>query len=217
VYAQSAGDLLECETTWHRDAYGTPLTQFSIKLLFYMEPPTVLRLCVGSRQLYDWPYDRTPGAAFTLSIDRATNVVAPPVVRHLYPAMNQIESLHPYSSLTIDAALFVVIILFNELGFQLGKFVQEHTNSELKGLTGSIQASMLRIRLGHAPAVYRIYCLSRDDGLFKRVNGQTYRRANRVGVAADHADRISYYRSGPAPARAHPGESGRDHGTATQR
>ena len=40
VYAESAGDLLECETTWHRDTYGTPLTQFSIKLLFYMEPLT---------------------------------------------------------------------------------------------------------------------------------------------------------------------------------
>ncbi len=57
--------------------------------------------------------------------------------------MNQLEILYPYSSVTIVAALFVVMILFNELGFQLGKFVQEHTNSELKALTGSIQASML--------------------------------------------------------------------------
>ena len=57
--------------------------------------------------------------------------------------MNQIEILYPYSSVAIVAALFVVMITFNELGFQCGRFVQEHTNSELKALTGSIQASML--------------------------------------------------------------------------
>ena len=57
--------------------------------------------------------------------------------------MNQIEFLYPYSSVTIVAALFCIIIVFNELGVRLGRFVQEHTNSELKALTGSIQASML--------------------------------------------------------------------------
>ena len=36
---------------------------------------------------------------------------------------------------------------------QLGKFVQEHTNSELKALTSSIQASMLRM-LGPLAGLY---------------------------------------------------------------
>jgi hypothetical protein len=57
--------------------------------------------------------------------------------------MNQLEILYPYSSVAIVVALFLVMILFNELGFHLGRFVQEHTTSELKALTGSIQASML--------------------------------------------------------------------------
>jgi hypothetical protein len=57
--------------------------------------------------------------------------------------MNQLEILYPHSSVAIVATLFFVIVLFNELGYQLGRFVQEHTNSELKTLTGSIQASTL--------------------------------------------------------------------------
>ena len=57
--------------------------------------------------------------------------------------MNQIEILYPHSSIAIVSALFLVMVLVNELGFWLGRFVQEHTNSELKALTGSIQASML--------------------------------------------------------------------------
>lgn len=39
-YAQSAGDILECETTWHRDTYGSPLSQLSVKLLLYLDPLT---------------------------------------------------------------------------------------------------------------------------------------------------------------------------------
>jgi len=57
--------------------------------------------------------------------------------------MVQSAILYPYSSVGIAATLFVVIILCNEIGFRLGRFVQEHTDSELKTLTGSIQASVL--------------------------------------------------------------------------
>jgi hypothetical protein len=57
--------------------------------------------------------------------------------------MNSPEILYPYSSVAIVAALFLLIIVCNELGFHLGRFVQGHTTSEIKTLTGSIQASIL--------------------------------------------------------------------------
>jgi hypothetical protein len=57
--------------------------------------------------------------------------------------MNQIEILYPYSSVAIAITLFLAMLLFNEIGFQVGRFVQEHTDSEVKTLTGSIQASVL--------------------------------------------------------------------------
>ncbi len=55
VYAESSGDLLDCETTWHRDTYGSPLTQLGIKLLFYLEPLTeetgALRVLPGTNYI----------------------------------------------------------------------------------------------------------------------------------------------------------------------
>lgn len=57
--------------------------------------------------------------------------------------MNQTEFLYGYSSVAIALTLFFVIILFNEIGFRLGSFVQSRTDSEAKSLTGSIQASIL--------------------------------------------------------------------------
>lgn len=57
--------------------------------------------------------------------------------------MTQPEILYPFSSVAIVATLFGLIVLFNELGFRLGRFVQVHTTSEIKTLTGSIQASVL--------------------------------------------------------------------------
>ena len=57
--------------------------------------------------------------------------------------MSETEILYPYSSVLIASVLFLVIVLFNEVGFRIGRFVQEHTDSEIKALTGSIQASIL--------------------------------------------------------------------------
>ncbi|MGV8991081.1 MAG: hypothetical protein ACOH1Q_06725 [Thiobacillus sp.] len=39
--------------------------------------------------------------------------------------------------------VFVLILLFNEIGFHIGRFVQGRTSNEIKSLTGSIQASIL--------------------------------------------------------------------------
>ncbi len=57
--------------------------------------------------------------------------------------MNQQELLYGYSSITIAITLFIAIIIFNEIGFRVGRFVQSRTDNEVKVLTGSIQASIL--------------------------------------------------------------------------
>ncbi|QPG06661.1 DUF4239 domain-containing protein [Salinimonas marina] len=51
--------------------------------------------------------------------------------------------LYSFSSLLIVAVLFSAIVLTNEVGFRLGRFVQRHTDEEVKSYTGSIQASIL--------------------------------------------------------------------------
>jgi len=57
--------------------------------------------------------------------------------------MNEQELLYNYSSIVIAAMLFFIIIIFNEIGFQAGRFVQSSTDDEVRSLTGSIQASVL--------------------------------------------------------------------------
>lgn len=57
--------------------------------------------------------------------------------------MGQQEVIYGYSSLVISALLFIAIVVFNEAGFRIGRFVQSSTDSEVKALTGSIQASIL--------------------------------------------------------------------------
>ena len=57
--------------------------------------------------------------------------------------MDHNELLYGYSSIAIAFTLFVTIVLFNEAGFRVGRFVQARTNDEIKTLTGSIQASIL--------------------------------------------------------------------------
>ncbi len=57
--------------------------------------------------------------------------------------MNQEELLYGQSSVVIAVALFCAIILVNEVGYRIGRFVQSRTDKEVKELTGSIQASIL--------------------------------------------------------------------------
>jgi hypothetical protein len=57
--------------------------------------------------------------------------------------MNQQELLYNHSSVTIAIVLFISIIILNEVGFRVGRFVQVRTDSEFKALTSSIQASVL--------------------------------------------------------------------------
>lgn len=51
--------------------------------------------------------------------------------------------LFEYSSVTITLVLFLLIIVGNEAGFRIGRFVQRQTDEEIKTLTGAIQASIL--------------------------------------------------------------------------
>ena len=51
--------------------------------------------------------------------------------------------LYEFSSLFITLALFLLIIIFNEVGFRIGQFVQNRSDNEIKTLTGAIQASVL--------------------------------------------------------------------------
>ncbi len=49
--------------------------------------------------------------------------------------MNQQELLYGYSSVAIAVTLFIAIIVFNEIVFRVGRFVQARTDSEVKALT----------------------------------------------------------------------------------
>lgn len=57
--------------------------------------------------------------------------------------MEQEQLLFNFSSIAITATLFVMIMLLNEAGFHVGRFIQESTDEEIKTLTGAIQASIL--------------------------------------------------------------------------
>ena len=38
-YAESDGNLYFCDSEWHCDIYGAPMTQDHLKLSFYLDPP----------------------------------------------------------------------------------------------------------------------------------------------------------------------------------
>lgn len=57
--------------------------------------------------------------------------------------MSQEELLYGYSSITIAIILFLAIMLINEVGFRVGRYVQSATDDEVKTLTGAVQASIL--------------------------------------------------------------------------
>ena len=57
--------------------------------------------------------------------------------------MEQQQILYNFPSIAITAILFVLIIMCNEIGFRIGRYVQNRTDDEIKTLTGAIQASVL--------------------------------------------------------------------------
>lgn len=59
--------------------------------------------------------------------------------------MNQLDFLYNTSSITITIVLFLLILLLSELGFRLGRYVQDQTDTEIKALTGAVQAAILAL------------------------------------------------------------------------
>ncbi len=57
--------------------------------------------------------------------------------------MDQPNFLYSHGSVVIATVLFLLIVLANEFGFRVGRFIQGKTDSEVRSLTGSIQASIL--------------------------------------------------------------------------
>lgn len=57
--------------------------------------------------------------------------------------MNQQLIFYDFSSAATTVTLFLLIIILNEAGFHVGRFVQNRTDEEIKTLTGAIQASIL--------------------------------------------------------------------------
>ena len=53
------------------------------------------------------------------------------------------DLLYQWSSLSISLALLVMMVVANECGFRLGRFIQKNTDDEVKSLTGAIQGSIL--------------------------------------------------------------------------
>ncbi len=93
--------------------------------------------------------------------------------------MNQLEFLYEFSSLAIATTLFVAIIVFNEVGFRIGRFVQSRTDSEVKTLTGSIQASILGLL-----ALLLGFTFSMSMQRFDNRNMALIDEANVIGTAA---------------------------------
>ena len=92
--------------------------------------------------------------------------------------MNQQELLYAYSSVAIAVTLFIAIIMFNEIGFRVGRFVQARTNSEVKALTGSIQASILGLL-----ALLLGFTFSMSMQRFDNRNMALIDEANAIGTA----------------------------------
>ena len=93
--------------------------------------------------------------------------------------MNEHELLYGYSSLLIAASLFMAIILFNEFGFRAGRFIQAQTDTQVKVLTGSIQASVLGL-LALLPGFTFSMSMQRYDNRSMALIDE----ANAIGTAA---------------------------------
>ena len=57
--------------------------------------------------------------------------------------MPQLDLFYSYSSITLTAVLFILIVLNKEIVFRIGRFVQNRSDTEIKSLTASVQASVL--------------------------------------------------------------------------
>jgi len=87
--------------------------------------------------------------------------------------MNQQYIMYDHSSVTIIIILFVLIVLANEIGYRVGRFHQNLTDSEHKTLTNAIQASilgLLALLLGFTFSMSMARYDNRNHALIDEVN-----------------------------------------------
>jgi hypothetical protein len=77
-YRASDGQRFYCDTSWHYDAYGTPLDRTTVKLSFYLDP---LRAGSGAIRVIPGTHDHRSRFARTL---QETLYRAPDGIRELY-------------------------------------------------------------------------------------------------------------------------------------
>lgn len=107
--------------------------------------------------------------------------------------MEQQELLYGFNSLAIAVALFLAIIVFNEIGFQMGRFVQKRTDNEVKSLTGSIQASILGLL-----ALLLGFTFSMSMQRFDSRSMALIEEANAIGTAVLRVELLPDQYKGPA-------------------
>jgi hypothetical protein len=77
-YRASDGHRFHCDTSWHYDAYGTPLDRYTVKLSFYLDP---LRADSGAIRVIPGTHEH--GSAFSKTLQE-TLYRSPDGIRELY-------------------------------------------------------------------------------------------------------------------------------------
>jgi len=77
-YRASDGHLFHCDTSWHFDAYGTPLDRYTVKLSFYLDP---LRADSGAIRVIPGTHDH--GSWFSRTLQESL-YRSPDGIRELY-------------------------------------------------------------------------------------------------------------------------------------
>lgn len=97
--------------------------------------------------------------------------------------LSQPEFLFEYSSVSIAVALFVAILLCNEISYRIGVAVQARTDDEVRALTGAVQASILGLL-----ALLLGFTFSMSMQRFDNRSMAVIDEANAIGTALLRAD-----------------------------
>lgn len=93
------------------------------------------------------------------------------------------EILFEFSSVSIAAALFLAILVCNEIGYRIGVMIQSRTDDEVRALTGAIQASILGLL-----ALLLGFTFSMSMQRFDNRSMAVVNEANAIGTAQLRAD-----------------------------
>ena len=110
--------------------------------------------------------------------------------------MPPLDLFYSYSSITLTAVLFILIVLNKEIAFRIGHFVQNRSDTEIKSLTASVQASvlgLLALLLGFTFTIYRLYLDWWNNRLFNRIKRQTRYYTNAPSLTLNCIDRFYHH------------------------